>query len=138
MTQPKFPYKQINIFLNQSNYLCSKGWVLSMDAYHEWEEEIRELITKLGMELKKEKVSISSCDTGINSIGESLYFHPMNFSGYIHQDNIESVLEVIKSFKSKYWSYDYSNVSDMQTESNQTGWIGKIEENKKQFLKNQN
>ena len=138
MTQPNFPYKQVNIFLNQSIYVWGKGWVLSMEAYHAWEKEIRELITKLGMQLKKEKVVSSACDEGVNSIGESLYFHPMNFSGYIHEDNIESVLETIKTFKSKYWTYDHNNVRDMQSESNQSGWVGQIEKNKKDFLVIQN
>lgn len=138
MTQPNFPYKQVNIFLKQNNYLWGKGWVLSMDAYNEWEQEIRELITRLGMQLKREKVTSSSCDEGINLMGEGLYFHPMNFNGYIHKDNIESVLEVIKTFKSKYWSYDHHNISYMQTERNQGGWVGEIERNMKDFLVNQN
>jgi hypothetical protein len=138
MTQPEFPYKQVNIFLNQKIYLWGKGWTISMEAYHEWEKEIRELITKLKMVIKKEKVVSNASDEGVNSIGESLYFHPMNFSGYIHQDNIESVLETIKSFKSKYWTYDHHNVRDMQSESNQCGWVGQIERNKKEFLVSQN
>jgi uncharacterized protein YlzI (FlbEa/FlbD family) len=99
-------------------YLWGKGYVITQEAHDEVHTDISKLIKELGMfEVPDEmKVCSASAQSGVNDY-EGLYFHPMDFSGCIHKDNIEKVTEIIRSFKSKYFSLSKVDVYTFRPDS---------------------
>jgi len=66
-------------------------------------EEVKELFSKIGFEIDEPKFS-GSCQRGYRNV-ESLYFHPQHFSGYVNKTSISEIENVIRqaeSFKLRF------------------------------------
>jgi hypothetical protein len=119
-------FKKVHFNLNQSIYKWGKGWIVSADEANQFDFEIKQLIEKLGLITQLDKIVEAASETGINAIGESIYFHPMSFVGYIRQDNISKYKEIINSFNSKFWSLGSVSEYELQPYSNQSNYVGNI------------
>lgn len=128
------PFKQVIFRLNQTVYLWGEGWVIIKEMQIEWEEQVKELLGKLNLKLAPHNPVYGECVEGFNSAGESMYMHPMEFTGYLHEDSIKHFETLIKEFKSKFWMLGETKVFNLEDESNRYGWIGTIEKNKKKYL----
>jgi len=86
----KIEYQKVYYRINSSY-----KWGHGMDnADHEkFEEEVRDLIKKIGLTEQKKTIRCESI-TGKNDF-ESLYFHPMDFSGYIQREKISIIERII-------------------------------------------
>lgn len=126
------PYKHTFFRLRQNIYEWGQGWVVSQTAANEWELQVVELLKQLGFTPVHHK--IGRVWEGFNAEGESLYMHPMDFTGYIHEANIAKYEAIIKAFETKYWTLSSVDRYPMQSERNQMAWIGTIENNKKKYL----
>lgn len=126
------PYKHVYFRLHQTIYRWGKGWIVSDHAREQWEQEIKVLISTLG--LKEYKASVTgAAPQGVNKIGESIYMHPMDFTGIIHEDNINHFTTVINAFKSQYWSYAQTDIYELSMERNECNNDHDIERNKKRY-----
>ena len=96
-------FRHVYFRLNQTIYVWGKGWVISEDARIEWHKQIAQLLELCKFNIKVPKQSMY-CYEGFNCDGESLYMHPMDFSGYIHKDNIAKFEAIVRAFESKYWT----------------------------------
>ena len=126
------PYKHVFFRINQSIYGWGKGYLISNEAINEWEKEVIQILCLLKLVLKPKNI-YGACHEGLSELGESLYMHPMDFSGYIHTDNIKRFEEVIKNFNSKYWRYDRTNIYNMSDAPNEYGSLRRIDDNLKEY-----
>ncbi len=126
-------YKHVYFRLYQTIYVWGKGWTVSNRAIDEWKAEISVLIMLLGLLIPKQRV-VASSPEGVNNLGESIYLHPMDFTGYIHKDNIQKFEKVIREFKSQYWSFKNTDVYELSDKKNEYGNVYNIEENKNRYL----
>lgn len=129
------PYKHVFFRLKQNIYEWGKGWLISDSMANSWEIEIVKLLNALN--LLPVKSQYGKVYEGFNESGESLYMHPMDFTGYIHKDNIKAFETKIKEFseKSRYWEYAKTDVFELETEVNRFGYVGNIERNKENYKK---
>jgi hypothetical protein len=102
MADVKTPFKHTFFRLNQTIYEWGIGWVISTEAADAWEVEVKKLLVQLGFKPIYSKSG--RVWEGFNKEGESLYMHPMDFTGYIHEDNVKRYEEIIRAFTSKYWN----------------------------------
>lgn len=126
------PYKHVYFRIHQHIYQWGTGWVVSDHAREEWEREVLQLISLLGLKEYRAKITGAS-PQGVNETGESIYMHPMDFTGIIHEDNINQFTTVINAFKSQYWSYAQTDIYELNTERNQYANVFDVDRNKERY-----
>ena len=122
-------YKNVFFRLNQTIYEWGKGFIITNDAVEEFEKDVDRLINLFDMVKLPEAMKVcKSSSTSAVRFYEGIYFHPMNFSGTIHKDNIKNYTSILSNFKSQYFSLDMVDVYDIREESLQYDIIKNNEE----------
>ena len=102
--------KKVFFRLN-SNYVWGSG--ISAEEFAVFESEAARIINLMGFNILP-KTSTSSCPQAVLN-EESIYAHPMDFSGIMTEENIEKMTSILNNFESKTFSvraidtYDLSN-----------------------------
>ena len=98
-------------FRLNSNYVWGVG--MSEEEFAVFEKEAAEIIKLMGFNLLT-KSSRNSCPQGILN-EENIYAHSMDFSGFMTEENIEKMTNILNNFDSKTFSvraidiYELSN-----------------------------
>lgn len=86
--------KRVHIHLN-SDYKWGRGW--TEEESKRFDNEVLSAFKEAGYTVKEEKSSFSSPTLTKGGSRLNIYMHPMDFSGYATQEEIDEILEILSS-----------------------------------------
>ena len=92
-------YLNVKIFIDTA-YQWGPGWYGNIDQKTLFDNETRSLLKKVGFKIEEPTVCGASPNLKSGNKKTNLYLHPLKFSGFATQKEIDTIVETLKTFKS--------------------------------------
>lgn len=95
-----YPGAYLNVeIMIETAYQWGPGWKGNMEQKRVFEDEIRYMLKNAGFKIEEPTVCGASPNLKSNNFKTNLYLHPMKFSGFATQEEIDKIIAVLKKCK---------------------------------------